>query len=401
MRLARSAHRIRVPGFRFAGVRAGFKASGPDVALIVSDTDAVAAGVLTTNRAPAAPVQVARRRLRAGRARAVLVHAGNANAATSMLGIRTTEMATALAARLLGVPAASVLPCATGKIGVQVPRAPLARGVRRAVAALGPDGFPDAARAILTTDAFPKTAVRAFTLGGRPVTLAVMGKGAGMIAPRMATMLVFAVTDAALAGPYARGVLRTACERTLNAISVDGDTSTNDTVLLLANGAAGNRPVRAGSADARRFAGALANALEEIGRSIVLDGEGASRLVEIAVRGAASEDAARRVARAIATSTLCKCAFHGADPNWGRIVCAAGNAGVPVDERRMDVGIDGAWVLRRGVPQPPRALAAAQRRMRRREFRVDVDLHQGRARARMLTSDLSPAYVRFNSAYTT
>jgi glutamate N-acetyltransferase/amino-acid N-acetyltransferase len=401
VKLPRRAHRVRVPGFRFAGARGGLKAKGADVALIVSDTPATVAGVLTKNRAPAAPVQVTRRRLVAGRARAVLVHAGNANAATSMLGVRTTEMATAMAGRLLGIAPASVLPCATGKIGVQVPRVPLVRGIRGAVAALGADGFPAAAQAILTTDAFAKTAVRRLVLGGRPVTLAVMGKGAGMIAPNMATMLVFATTDAALAGPYARRALREACDGTLNTISVDGDTSTNDTVLLLANGAAGNRPVRAGTADGRRFAAALANALEEIGRLIVLDGEGSQHLVEVHVRGARTDEAARRVARSIATSTLCKCAFHGADPNWGRIVCAAGNAGVPVEETRMDVGIDGVLLLRRGVPQPARALASARRRMRRRTFRVEVDLHAGRGTSRMLTCDLGQDFVHFNSAYTT
>jgi len=284
---------------------------------------------------------------------------------------------------------------------VQVPRVPLVRGIRGAAAVLGAGGFADAAQAILTTDAFPKTAVRRLVLGGRPVTLAVMGKGAGMIAPHMATMLVFATTDAALTGPYARRVLRRACDGTLNTISVDGDTSTNDTVLLLANGAAGNRPVRDGTADGRRFAAALANALEEIGRMIVLDGEGSNHLVEVHVRGARTEDAARRVARSIATSTLCKCAFHGADPNWGRIVCAAGNAGVAVEETRMDVGIDGVLLLRRGVPQPKRALASARRRMRRRTFRVEIDLHAGRATARMLTCDLGQAYVHFNAAYST
>jgi glutamate N-acetyltransferase/amino-acid N-acetyltransferase len=401
VKLARPPHRIVVPGFEFAGVRAGFKAAGPDVALIVCDSPAVVAGVLTKNRAPAAPVQVTRRRLGRGRAHAVLVHAGNANAGTGMYGVRTTERATALAARLLGVPNDSVLACATGKIGVRVADARLARGVAAAVAALSPRGFPHAARAILTTDAFPKTVVRRLVLGGRPVTVAVMGKGGGMIAPNMATMLVFAMTDAALAPATARRVLRGAVDETLNAISVDGDTSTNDTVLLLANGAAGNRPVGPGTAEARRFERTLANAFEELGRLIVLDGEGSTHLVEVVVRGGRSAAAARRVARAIATSTLCKCAFHGADPNWGRFVCAAGNAGVPLDERRLDVGIDGVWLLRRGVPPTPRQLAAARRRMRRREFRVDVHLHAGRGTARMLTCDLGVPYVHFNAAYTT
>ena len=401
MKLPRKAHRITVPGFRFAGVRAGLKAAGPDVALIVADVAATVAGVLTKNRAPAAPVQVTRRRLVHGRARAVLVHAGNANAGTGTYGVGTVERSTAMAARLLGVPAESVLACATGKIGVRVPDAQLARGVRATVAALGAERFPNAARAILTTDTFPKTIVRRLQLGGRPVTVAVMGKGGGMIMPNMATMLVFVMTDAALSPAAARSVLRSAVGGTLNAISVDGDTSTNDTVLLLANGVAANRAVLPGSADAARFERVLANAFEELGRLIVLDGEGSTHLVEVAVRGARSDADAERVARAIATSTLVKCAFHGADPNWGRLVCAAGNAGVPLDERRLDVGIAGVPLLRRGVPPSLRQLASARRRMRRREFGVDLHLHAGRGTARMLTCDLGVPYVHFNAAYTT
>ena len=392
---------MSVPGFAFAGVRAGFKAAGPDVALIVSDTPAVVAGMLTKNRAPAAPVQVTRRRLARGRARAVLVHAGNANAGTGMHGLRTVEQATALVAELLAVPADGVLACATGKIGVRVEDARLSRGVRAAVAALSPEGFPKAARAILTTDTFPKTVVRRLVLGGRPVTLAVMGKGGGMIAPNLATMLVFAMTDATVAPDAARRAVRGAVAETLNGITVDGDTSTNDTVLLLANGAAGNHPVAPGTPDARRFERALANAFEELGRLIVLDGEGSAHLVEIQVRGGRTDEQASRVARAIATSTLCKCAFHGADPNWGRILCAAGNAGVPLEQRRLDIGIAGVPLVRRGAPPSGAALAAARRRMRRREFRVDVDLHAGRGKARMLTSDLGVSYVHFNATYTT
>jgi glutamate N-acetyltransferase/amino-acid N-acetyltransferase len=400
VKLRRRAHRVRVPGFRFAGVRAGFKGRGPDVALIVSDPPAVTAGVLTRNRAPAAPVQLTRRRLRGARAAAVLVNAGNANAGTGMTGLSRAEAATALAGDLLGVPAAHVLACSTGRIGVQVSRRVLERGVRDAVAALDPAGFPDAAQAILTTDVFPKTVVRRLRLGGRRVTLAVLGKGAGMIAPDLATMLVFAVTDAAVPVALARRLLRAATDASLNEISVDGDMSTNDTVLLMANGQAGNRPVRAGSADARRLERALTEALDEMGRLIVLDGEGSTKLVEVLVRGGRSAAAARRVARAVATSTLCKCAFHGADPNWGRFVCAAGTASVALDADRIDVSIGGILVSRGGAPVPG-SLRRAAARMRRREFTVELHLHAGQGAARMLTCDLSTDYVRFNAEYTT
>ncbi len=400
MKLARRAHRVRVPGFRFAGVRCGLKRRGPDVALIAADAPAVAAGVFTTNRAPAAPVQIARRRVAGGRLAAVLVHAGNANACTGTEGLRTAEAATALAARLLRVRAEEVAPCATGRIGVQVDRPRLLAGVEAAAAALDPDGFAAAAAAITTTDAFPKTAVRRLRLGGRPVTVAVLGKGAGMIAPDMATLLVFVVTDARLGVAAARRTLLEAVDGSLNAISVDGDMSTNDTVLLLASGAARNPTVKSGSPAHARLTRAVGDALAEIARLVVLDGEGSTRLVEVSVRGARSTAAAARVARAVGESTLCKAAFHGGDPNWGRFVCAAGTAGVTLDPGQIDVTIGDVLVSRRGRPIPG-ALSRAARRMRRREFRVDLHLHLGRCASRVLVADLSPAYVRFNAEYTT
>lgn len=400
MKLPRRAHRVRVPGFRFAGVRCGLKLRGRDVALIVSSPPAVAAGVFTTNQAPAAPVQVARRRVRAGRAAAVLVHAGNANACTGRQGLETVGVSTALAAQLAGVQPEWVLPCATGRIGMQVPRARLLRGVRAAAAALSAGGFADAADAIMTTDAFPKTAVRRLRLGRRKITLAALGKGAGMIAPNMATLIVCVVSDARLTAAAAQTALRDAVEGTFNAISVDGDMSTNDTVLLLANGAANNPTIGLGSRDHGRFTEALRSALDEIARLMVLDGEGSTKLVEIVVRGAPSAEAAVQVARAVGESTLCKAAFHGADPNWGRFVCAAGTAGVRFDADRVDVRIGGVVVARRGRPIQT-ALAAARKRMREREFRIDLDLREGRSSGRFRTSDLSVEYVRFNAEYTT
>jgi len=376
------------------------KERGPDVALIVAEPPAVAAGVFTVNRAPAAPVRVARRRVAGGRLAAVLVHAGNANACTGTEGLRIAEVSTALAARLIGCAPGEVAPCATGRIGVQVNRPRLLRGVRLAVAALSPDGLPAAAQAITTTDAFPKTAVRRLRLGGRSVTVAALGKGGGMIAPRMATLLVFVVTDARVAAAAARHTLRDAVDGTLNAITVDGDTSTNDTVLLLAGGAAANRTVATGSRDHLRLTRAVTEVLGEIARLVVLDGEGSTRVVEIVVRGARSAADARRVARAIGDSMLCKAAFHGGDPNWGRFVMAAGNAGVPIDQTRVDVTIGGVAVARRGRPLPG-ALARARRRMRARELEIVLDLHLGRGEGRILAADLSVAYVRLNAEYTT
>ena len=370
------------------------------MALIVADRAAVAAGVFTRNLAPAASVKVGKPRVARGRISAVLVHAGNANACTGAQGVRTAEVSTALAARLLGRPAEEVAPSATGRIGVQVDRPRLLAGVRAAVAALDAKGFPDAARAIMTTDAFPKTAVRRIRVGGRTVTVAALGKGGGMIAPDMATLLVFVVTDAKVAVGAARRTLRDAVDGTLNAITVDGDRSTNDTVLLLAGGAAGNRTVTTGSADHRRFTRAVTEVLDEIARLVVLDGEGSTRAVEVVVRGARTAGDARRMARAIGNSMLCKAAFHGGDPNWGRFVMAAGNAGAPLEPDRIDVTIGGVPVARRGRPLSG-ALGRARARMRGREFQVALDFHLGRGEARLLAADLSVAYVRFNAEYTT
>src|SRR3989442_376992 len=282
MKLQRRAHRVLVPGFRLAGVRAGLKQRGRDVALIAADRPASVAGVFTTNRAPAAPVQLARPRVVAGPVSAVLVHAGNANACTGAEGLRTASDATALAARLLGVAPAEVVPCATGRIGVQVPRERLLVGVRAAAAALTPAGFAHAAEAITTTDAFPKTALRRIVLGGSRITVAALGKGAGMIAPDMATLLVFVVTDAAAPARVLRATLGEAVDATLNAITVVGDVT----------------------------------------------------------------------------------------------------------------------VARRGRPVRG-ALGRAAARMRQTSFRLELDLHLGTGTARMLASDLSPDYVRFNAEYTT
>ena len=400
MKLRRRPHGVRVPGFRFAGVRCGLKSRGPDVALIAADGPAVVAGVFTRNRAPAAPVVAARARVARGRAGAVLVHAGNANACTGAAGRRTVERSTALAGRLLGLSADAVIPCATGRIGVPVPDEVLLAGVRAAAAALRPDRLPAAAVAITTTDAFPKTAVRRLHLGGRPVTVAALGKGGGMIMPDMATLLVFVVTDARLTPGVARRMLGEATAGTLNAITVDGDTSTNDTVLLLASGVAGNATPAVGSAAYRRLAGAVTAVLDEIARLVVLDGEGSTRVVDIVVRGARSDADAERVARAIGNSMLCKAAFHGADPNWGRFVAAAGYAGARLDPERVDVTIDGVAVARRGRALAG-ALGRAARRMRRAEFAIGLDLHLGRGRYRLRAADLSLAYVRFNAEYTT
>jgi glutamate N-acetyltransferase/amino-acid N-acetyltransferase len=280
-----------------------------------------------------------------------------------------------------------------------VPRARLLAGVRSACQTLSPGGFWDAASAITTTDAYPKAGLRRVEVGGRRLTVAAMAKGAGMIAPDMATLLVFVLTDAAIGSGPLRAALRVALTRSFNAITVDGDMSTNDTVIALANGVAGNPPLRARTPAHGRFTEVLVGLLDDLARLVVLDGEGATRCVEIVVRGARHDRDAERIARTIATSTLTRAAFHGGDPNWGRILCAAGYAGVPLDPDRLRLWIAGVEVVRGGVGCGGERGAA--RGMRRREFPVVLDLGLGSGAARMLASDLTPAYVRFNSAYST
>jgi glutamate N-acetyltransferase/amino-acid N-acetyltransferase len=394
---------LRVPGFRFAGVACGIKKSGRlDLALIHSEVPAAVAGVFTRNRVKAAPVVLAARHVRRGRARTVVINSGNANACTGAAGMRVALAACRHAGLALDVAPSDVVPCSTGKIGVLLPRARLLDGISAATRALSPDGLWRAAHAMRTTDAFPKVVSLQMRIAGRRVTLAGLAKGAGMIAPDVATLLVCVLTDAAVSAPALRRLLRPAVAASFNAITVDGDTSTNDAVLVLANGIAGNAPLVPESADGRRFAAALAAVMGELAEMVVADGEGATKRARIAVTGARSDAAARRVARAVAESQLVKTALYGADPNWGRIVCAAGYAGVPLRAERLSVRVGGVPVLRRGVPASPAIVRRAARAMRADRVPIVVDLGTGgRGSATITTSDLSSAYVRFNSAYST
>ena len=394
---------IVVPGFRFAGVACGIKPSRKsDLALVVCDVPATVAGVVTRNRVKAAPVQITQERLRRGRARAVLINSGNANACTGAAGLKVARDACRQTAIALGVAEADVLPCSTGKIGVLLPAVPMVLGIPKAIGALDRRGLWDAARAMMTTDAFPKVAARRVRVGGATVTVAGLAKGAGMIAPDMATLLVTVATDARIGAAALRAGTRAAVDASFNAISVDGDCSTNDTVLVLASGVAGNRALGATGRDGTRFAAALADVMAELADLVVADGEGATKRARITVLGARSADDARRAARAIAESQLVKTAMFGGDPNWGRIACAAGYAGVALMPERLTVAIGGVPVLRRGVPADDGVVRRAARGMRGDAFAITVDLATGgRGTATVTASDLTPAYVRFNSAYST
>ena len=393
---------VRVPGYRFAGVSCGLKPSGKrDIALIVSDTPAVAVGAFTTNRVKAAPVLVGRERLRSGRVQAILVNSGNANAYTGRKGVALARELTQLVGRRLAIDERLVVPSSTGRIGVQLPRARVRSGVAAATRALGADGFFAALEGMMTTDAFPKFAVERVPVGGRTITIAGMAKGAGMIAPHMATLLVYVLTDARIARATLRRVLAAALPQSFNAIVVDGDMSTNDTVLLLANGVAGNPPLTPRAAAFDAFASTVTHIMRKLARMVVKDGEGATRLIDIVVRGARDRRDATRVADAIARSPLCKTAFYGGDPYAGRIVCAAGYSGAVFDPAKLDVYLDDVQIVRRGVEVVGRVERRANRIVAAPEFTLTLDLHAGTGTAMRMASDLTVDYVRFNSDYRT
>jgi len=399
MKLAIRRADIRVPGFLFSGVACGLKEDGrKDVALIFAEKPAAAAGAFTTNRFAAPPVTIARRLLRSGRLQAVLVNTKSANAGTGASGLKRAQACCRLAGQLLGIPQNRVVPCSTGKIGLPLDWESISRGIRLCVLKLSRAGLWDAAQAIRTTDAFPKVAARALRIGGKRVTIAGLAKGAGMIHPDMATTLAYVLTDAECAPAFLRRVLHDGLAGSFNAITVDGDTSTNDTALLLASGASGIR-VAERSAGARRFATGVADVLGELARMIVADGEGASKIVRVVVRGARSRADADRGARAVANSVLVKTAIHGGDPNWGRIACALGYSGARFRPERTTIRIGGVVVARKAEGTGTGAERRARRAMQRPEFEIDCDLGAGRNRASILTCDLGVKYVKFNSDY--
>jgi glutamate N-acetyltransferase/amino-acid N-acetyltransferase len=388
-------------GFRAAGVRAGIKANGNlDLALLVSDTPARAAAVFTTNKATAAPVVVSREHLsRAGGiARAIVVNSGCANACTGEDGLAVARETAAEAARLVGCPAEQVLVASTGVIGVGLPIEKIRGALPSAFRALGgADQGALAAQAIMTTDPFPKEAAARIAIGGRDVAIGGMAKGSGMIEPMMATMLGFVTTDAAAPAALLDRALRQAVNDTFNAITVDGECSTNDCVMLLANGASG---ATLDDASYGTFVEGLTIVCRELALGIVRGGEGATKLVTVTVTGAASSDEARRAAKTIANSPLVKTAIHGGDPNWGRLIAAAGRSGVAFDLERAVVTIGATVLFDRGRPHDERAAEAAEY-LKGKELTLTVDLGAGQASSTVWTCDLSAEYVKINADYRT
>lgn len=392
-------------GFRFSATACGLKKTGAlDLALLSSDVPASAAAVFTQNLVVAAPVVVSKAHLKAseGRMRAVIVNAGNANCATGAVGYAASVKTVEETARHLRCRPEEVAVCSTGVIGVPLP----VEKILRALAGIAKNRRPSArsfaefSLAICTTDTRPKTESASFKMGGKRIHLVGCSKGAGMIHPNMATTLAFVATDANISPSLLQKTLRDVTTRTFNAISIDGDTSTNDTLLVLANGAAGAPTIKTGSAAHRAFRMALEEVCRSLALQIVADGEGAQRVIEIEVRGAKSESAARRIGQTIATSPLVKTAFAGGDPNWGRIFAAAGRAGVKFDPDRVDIHMAGIPVLRRGQPLDFNERAASKRLLEK-SVHIVVNLHAGRAMARYWTCDFTAEYVRINASYRT
>jgi glutamate N-acetyltransferase/amino-acid N-acetyltransferase len=389
---------VRLPkGFRYASVYAGIrKIEKDDLALIVSDTPAAAAAVFTQNRVAAAPVALARENLRAsrGKACAIMVNAGNANCATRS-GDQVALATVLAAAKALGVKPEYVLPASTGVIGVEMDGRKIANALPALVAKLDAGKFNEVAAAIMTTDTVRKTAFAEIKSGRKIALMAGMTKGSGMIQPNMATTLGFVVTDAVVAPAVLRSALKRAIARSYNRITVDGDTSTNDTIAVLANGASAIEP------SAKAFEAALTEVLESLAQQIARDGEGAKKLVTIYVEGAVNEAGAEKIARTIANSPLVKTAIAGSDPNWGRILCAAGNAGVRFDPRKADIDLQGVPVCRGGLAADFNE-DQLKTKLGERDCYIRFAIRgSGRGRARFWTCDLTEDYIRINASYRT
>jgi glutamate N-acetyltransferase/amino-acid N-acetyltransferase len=385
-------------GFRAAGVTCGIKASGaPDLALVACDGSASAAGAFTRSRLAAAPVVLSREHLADGRARAIVVNSGNANACTGARGMQDARAMAAATAQALAISPDEVVVCSTGVIGKPLPIEAVERGIAQAAGELSGAGGDAAADAIRTTDAWSKTSTVTCALSGGEVRIGVMGKGAGMIRPDVATTIVTATTDAIVEPALLAELLRGAADASLNLVSVDGSESTNDTVVVLASGASG---VTASGADAEALGRALTAALLDVARQMVADGEGASRFAHYTVTGATDDDEARIAVRAIGEDILVRCALHGADPNWGRMLARAGTCGVALDPGRIAVWVGPTQLVEHGV-EVDGARAEAGAALGEPEVEIRIDLGAGDGRAELYASSLSPEYVTFNAEYTT
>lgn len=391
---------FKVPGFLASGISAGIKKKQEkDLALIYSAVPSLAAGVFTTNRVKAAPVLISMERIKSGRARAILINSGSANACTGKKGLADGRRLSRLIASSLNIDQESVLLASTGVIGKPLPMNLMENNLPLLLASLSPGGLGDAARAIVTTDTFPKGAIIRKQVNGQEITLAGIAKGAGMISPKMATLLSFVLTDAFISLKALRQSLKEGVRESFNRVTVDGDMSTNDTLLILANGEARNREIVPDTPGYKKFSGLLHELLFSLAQKIASDGEGATKLVEIVVERARTASEAEQVARAVATSALVKTAFFGEDANWGRILCAVGYSGAPINPEIIDVYFDDVAIVRRGQGTGSIMEQQATSVMKKREYTVRINLNRGKQKASIFTTDFSYDYVKINASY--
>jgi glutamate N-acetyltransferase/amino-acid N-acetyltransferase len=385
-------------GFLAGSIFCGIKPTNtgrPDIALVYSSRPATTAATFTTNRVKAAPVRVSMAHLRSRDVRAVVANSGNANACTGLGGIEAAKRMAAATASAMELRARQVLVCSTGRIGVPLPIEKIEASIAKLPAALKGNGSKRAAEAIMTSDTFAKEIAVEFEIDGRIARIGGIAKGAGMINPNMATMLCFVTTDAAIARQQLQHALWVSVDQSFNRITIDGDMSTNDTVIMLANGAAGNKPLRPGSASLRIFQRALDHVTRNLARMIVEDGEGVTKFVEVHVNGASSLSDARKAAEAVANSTLAKCAWFGGDPNWGRIMDALGYSGAKLREETVDIFYDGLIAVKGGMPSKT-PFSKLQHIVAQKKFTITIDLHMGGGEYTVYTTDLSTEYVKLN-----
>jgi glutamate N-acetyltransferase / amino-acid N-acetyltransferase len=391
-----------VPGILAGGVVAGIKPSGKkDLALIYSSTPARAAAVFTSNQVKGAPVLVSSEHVRGGQAQAIVASSGCANVCTGEQGIADAREMTRIVGDLLRIPGGHVLVAATGVIGVPLPMDKIRAAMPNLVKSLSPQGGKAAAEAIMTTDTHPKEAAVRVEVGGRPVTIGGIAKGVAMLEPHLATMFCFVASDAAVARGALAPVLKRSVDRSFNRTTVDSDTSTSDTVALLANGLAENTPLETGSRGIRQFAAGVDAVMTKLARMLVADAEGATKLVTVAVRGAANSRDALTAARAVANSPLVKAAINGLDPNWGRIMMALGKSPARIDQGKVAIAFDDEALVERGMQKEGVRIERIREIMGLSEYGISIDLGLGRGEDRVWTCDLSEEYVRLNAKYTT
>lgn len=400
MKRAAGKKNIIVPGFKFSGIKSGIKESGePDLALIYSELPAVTAGVFTTNMVKAAPVKLALKKISSNKGQAVIINSGNANACTGKQGDKDAATVNNELAKQMQLPKELIYVSSTGIIGRPLPVDKIKESIPRLIEGLSTNSIKKAAAAIMTTDTFPKFVSKRIKIGNRTGTIAGIAKGAGMIRPDMATMLCYLFTDIAVDAKALDSALRKAVNRSLNRLTVDNETSTNDTAMLMSNGFLGNKPLTKRSPYYSKFEDALIEITYALSRMIAEDGEGATKIIEVIVKGARSESDAEKAAGAVANSMLVKTAVYGGDPNWGRVISAAGASGAKLVEERTDIFFNRVKLVSGGVGTGREKAAAAL--LGKKEITITIDLGAGKQSAKVLTCDLTEKYIEINAHYTT